>query len=157
MSFEELRGIVSDKKQIQLYNSGNKASRLFEIEGSIIGLDELGIGADSYDFFSKDTRAIVSLIAQIRKLHCVCYYTVQRFRQIARRLRLQTNGFIFMEDQDKGNMICPDGDIAKSHREVCRGLFTASYYDEEMVMVDEKTFNGRPYWGKYNTDTMIWA
>jgi len=26
-----------------------------------------------------------------------------------------------------------------------------------MVMVDEKTFNGRPYWGKYNTDTMIWA
>lgn len=126
-----------------------------EIEDTIIGMDELGIGADSYDFFSKDVKMITDLIAQIRKLHCRVYYTVQRFNMIARRLRLQTDGFIFMEDLDRMNMILPDGKVARTHREVCKGMFRAQFVDSEMRPTRSVIFDGKPYWSKYNTDQRV--
>lgn len=126
-----------------------------EIEDCIIGMDELGIGADSYDFFAKDVKEITNLIAQIRKLHCRVYYTVQRFNMIARRLRLQTDGFIFMEDTDRGNLTFPDGTPAKTHRQVCKGLFRARYMTDNFEITKSRIFNGRPYWQLYNTDQRV--
>lgn len=139
MSFEELRQLGP------------------EIQDCVIGMDELGVGADSYDFFSKESRKITSLIAQIRKRHCRVYYTVQRFSMVARRLRLQTDGFIFMEDIDRGNMRTADGLRVKTHREVCSGFFRAMYCNDDLEVMRTRIFDGHKYWGIYDTDEIIWG
>jgi hypothetical protein len=129
-----------------------------EIENADIGMDELGVGADSYDFLSKDVRAITTLATQLRKRNCRVYYTVQRYSMIARRIRIQTPNFIVMDDPDKHNLIRPDGTKASRHREVCTGRFIAQYMDDYMLPVGRpKVFDGRPYWGLYDTDEIIWS
>lgn len=146
MSFTEFVSVVSDRK------------RLRSIEGSTVYFDELGVGADSYDFFSKDVKAITSFVAQIRKLHVTAYYTVQRMSMIARRLRISTGAFIFMEDLDPYNMIGPDGKRAKQHRDICAGLFRASMVNEYQEPIGiPRTFDGKRYWPMYDTDEIIWA
>src|SRR3990172_3920239 len=49
------------------------------IEGTTIGMDELGKGADSYEFFIPRSRKLATLVMESRKRHCQLYYTVQRF------------------------------------------------------------------------------
>jgi hypothetical protein len=126
-----------------------------EIMDSYIGMDELGIGADSYDFLSKNNRGITKFVAQIRKFHCRCAYTVQRQRMISVRLRLLTDGYVSMTDPDKFNMFYPDGRKAKMHREVCAGIFRAEYWDRDMRLLKTRLFNGRKYWPMYDTDERI--
>lgn len=124
--------------------------------GHIIALDELGIGADSYDFFTKDTRQITELVLEIRKLGCIVYYTVQRFGLIARRLRDQTDGFVLMRDLDKGKMTYPDGSPAKRHRDVCDGLAQYQFVDSYQEPIGRpKLFDGKPWYEYYDTDEFI--
>lgn len=126
-----------------------------EFNNSVVGTDELGIGADSYDFLSKANRGLANFNAQRRKYHLRWFYTVQRFNMISRRLRLLTDGFISMSDPDKYNMFYPDGRKAKHHREVCQGIFRAEYFDRDMRLIRRRLFNGRKYWGLYDTDERI--
>lgn len=142
MSFEDLRKIVAGDPE--------------RIRGTVIGLDELGRGADSYEFFKKDVKDITFLIQQIRKLHSKVFYTVQRFGTIAKRLRDQTDGFIMMNDPDADNFTRPDGTLAQNHREVCTGIFRASYMNDDLHLIRSRLFDGRPYWNMYDTDEIIW-
>lgn len=142
MSFDDIRKIVA--------NDPTKLSNV------VIGLDELGRGADSYEFFKKDVQDITLLIQQIRKIHSKVIYTVQRQMTIAKRLRDQTDGFILMDDLDKDNHIRPDGSLAVSHREVCAGFFRAAFYTEEMDLIRIEIFDGKDYYDYYDTDEIIW-
>lgn len=122
-----------------------------ELHRTVVGLDELAIGADSYDFFSKSTRELTTFVAEIRKRQCIVYFTTQRFSMIAKRLRLQTDGFIFMEDVDK-NAPLKFGQI---HRDVCAGVFNIYWADSNLRIVNRKSFLGRNYWDMYDTDEII--
>lgn len=122
-----------------------------------VGTDELGVGADSYEFLGKANRGLVKLNTQRRKFGIRWVYTVQRWSMISRRLRQLTDGFISMTDPDKNNMFHPDGRRARVHREVCRGMFRAEYFDRDMRLIRRRMFNGRKYWGLYSTDERISA
>lgn len=126
-----------------------------ELNGALVGMDELGVGADSYEFFTKDSKDITTFVAEIRKRHCTAYYTVQRFSMIARRLRLLTDGFIFMEDLDRQNMVAEDGTVVDDHRLVCKGIFRATFCDSYMRVIRAKKFYGAKYWPMYNTDEIV--
>lgn len=119
-----------------------------DIANSVIGLDELGVGADSYDFFMEGPRKITQFISQIRKRRCVVYYTDQRWNKIHKRLRDQTDGFIIMSDLDSPH---PSTDFD------CSGLFRSEFYDEDLEFIDMKLFEGKPYWKYYDTNEIIWG
>lgn len=113
-------------------------------------MDELGTGADSYDFMNETPKNITKLVTQTRKLHNRIYYTVQRFNFIARRLRQLTAGFIFCEDMDSD----------KDHEAkgfVCGGIFRLSYFNAEGEPTRKpRLFDGRSTWPLYDTDEIIW-
>lgn len=80
------------------YMPFSKVAELPEsLAGATLGFDELGIGADSRQFFAKRNNNIGKLITQIRKRKCLLYYTVQRLNLIDKRVRQQTDYFILME------------------------------------------------------------
>lgn len=112
--------------------------------------DELGTGADSYDFMSEQAKNIGKLVTQIRKRKCRVYYTVQRFNFIARRLRQMTDGFIMFKDLDA------DLDhLAKDF--VCAGLFELEFLDADLNRTrPNEIFDGKPYWNLYDTNEIIW-
>lgn len=119
------------------------------LQGADIGADELGTGADSYEFFEKTPKNLGKLITQLRKRHCRVWYTVQRFSFITKRLRIMTDGFVLCEDLDK----------SQNHLEkdfVCEGFFKLSFYSNEYKFIRSEIFDGRPYRDLYNTDEIIW-
>lgn len=130
-----------------------------ELQGSAIGLDELGLGADSYKFWSKAAEKMAELIFELRKLHAKAFYTVQRFGLITVRLREQTDGYIMMDDPDRDVMWKddPNGNrvYVADHREVCQGVFDARFFDRDRRFVKHRKFDGRPYWDLYDTDELI--
>ncbi len=114
-----------------------------------IGMDELGEGADSYDFFASGPRKINKLTMQVRKRECLIIYTVQRWGMIAKRLRDLTGGFVLMEDTDR---LKPDHTIA-----ACDSLFQATFVDSNMRVTNRVLFDGKPYQTLYNTYEVIWG
>lgn len=132
ISFEELQGFPA------------------KIYGVDLVMDELGTGADSYDFMSEQAKNIGKLVTQIRKRKARVYYTVQRFNFIARRLRQMTDGFIMFKDLDSHL-----DHLAKDF--VCAGLFELEFLDADMNRTREnEVFDGKPFWNLYNTDEIIW-
>lgn len=155
--------IVSNLKTLkfpQRYMGFDEFIKTAEIDGDdfmdcFVATDELGLGADSYDFLSAKNRGLSSFNAQRRKLHLRWAYTVQRFNWITKRLRQLTDAFISMHDPDKNNLYYPDGRRARFHREVCQGIFVADYFDRNMKFLHRRRFNGRKYWPLYDTDERI--
>lgn len=119
---------------------------------SVVLMDELGKGADSYDFFSKDSRRIVTIVTQLRKRHCLVYYTVQRFAWIAKRLRERTDGYVLMQDLD-GHI--PHHGLKQPY--TCQGLFQASFLNSYYEKISESVFDGKPTRDLYDTDEIIWS
>lgn len=114
-----------------------------ELEKSTMGFDELGIGADSRNFFSKRNNNIGKLITQLRKRKCLLYYTVQRFNLVDKRIRQQTDKFIFMEKTDrKGKFIFRMVDAVTqelTHKSVFKGYKFFDLYDTyEIIDLEEK-------------------
>ncbi len=142
MSFEKIREILRTNPS--------------DLSDIAIGLDELGRGADSYEFMGKSAEEITLLIQQIRKLHSKVVYTVQRFNNIAKRLRDQTDGFILMKDLDAENFVTPDGSRVINHRLVCNGFFEAKFFNENFEYLRTRILDGSPYYEFYNTDEIIW-
>ena len=74
------------------YASFGEIAQLPEwIADAVIGMDELGEGADSREFFKKRNQNIGKLAMQIRKRRSTVVYTVQNFNYIDKRLRQQTD------------------------------------------------------------------
>lgn len=120
-----------------------------EIINKDVAMDELGTGADSYDFFDSQPRKLGKLVTQLRKRKCRVWYTVQRFSFITKRMRIMTDGFVLSEDMDREQNHLATGFI-------CQGFFKLSFYTNDFVLVNSEIFDGRPYRNLYNTDEIIW-
>lgn len=115
---------------------------------SYVGFDELGVGADSYEFFTEKGRGLAKLVTQLRKREATVLYTVQRFSLINSRLRAQTSRFILCEDQDIDKHA-----IDRAH--VCEGQFKIGIYDENHTYVRSLFFNAKRTWNLYATNQLI--
>ena len=96
------------------------------------------VSTDSYIFLSKDVQGITTFITQIRKRNLSFIYITQNFTTIAKRLRLQTNHSYQFTKLDDG--------IAK-----------VDIYDNMNFYQHLNTiiFNGRSFYGNYNTKQII--
>ncbi len=126
------------------------------LQNAVIGMDELGRGADSYEFLEGQSKALGRLVTQLRKRNCIAYYTVQRFGLVAKRLRQQTSIFVLMHDLDAH---IPHGDpnqpeTAENYH--CEGLFHIEFYTPELILLQKGTFDGRGTRHLYNTAEIIW-
>lgn len=118
-----------------------------EIEGGILGMDELQKGADSYEFFSKPSKKLTTFVSEFRKREFRGIYTVPRFRWVALRLREITGQFILTEDIDKNK---------PSHtRENCDAKFHLTYLDDDLEIINERDFDGKPFQHLYNDKFII--
>lgn len=108
-----------------------------ELQNATLGFDELGIGADSREFFSKTNKKLAKLITQIRKRNCILFYTVQRLNLIDKRLRQQTDYFFLIE------------------KTRITGHFLIHVMDYGGDIVNKMVFDGRPYFDLYDTNEII--
>ena len=117
------------------------------MENGVILMDETQMGADAYEFLSKQSKAITTLATQLRKRNLDLYMTTQRFTFIAKRLRDLTD-FIFAMDvaRDQNNQII-------------RGVAKVEIYDRNDPFSDipmkDFIFDGRPFFNHYNTKEVI--
>lgn len=126
------------------------------LAGAMVGMDELGIGADSYEFMEGQARGMGRLVTQLRKRDCVAYYTVQRFNLIAKRLREQTNIFVLMEDQDVQIKHGDPSQPETTDNYHCKGQFNVTFLNAKFQPIREMVFNGLPTRHLYNTREIIW-
>lgn len=133
-----------------------------DLNGCFVGVDELAVGADSYDFMSSDSKEITDLVAEIRKRHCLVTYSVQYFPWIAKRLRTMTDAFIVMEDNDKhiahckhfhNPKLCPGLPTCSGY--ICAGNFHRVFLDNECNFIREDDWNGAPYWSLYDSSEIV--
>jgi hypothetical protein len=57
----------------------------------VVFLDEIHIGADSYEVFKKSNKMITTFATQLRKRRITLFYSTQVFKMATKRLRDQTN------------------------------------------------------------------
>ena len=127
------------------------------LQNAVIGMDELGRGADSYEFFEGQPKALGRLVTQLRKRNCIAYYTVQRLNLVAKRLRQQTSIFVLMNDLDAH---IPHGDPTQAETDDnyhCKGLFHIEFYSSDMTLLQKGTFDGRGTRHLYSTSEIIWG
>lgn len=108
---------------------------------AVILLDEIQIGADSYEIFKKSNKMITTFATQLRKRKIIMYYSTQVFTQTTKRLREQTNYIIQVENTNQ------------------TGIAKISIFNREKFLDEQhlKTFifDGRPYFNNYNTDEVV--
>lgn len=134
------------------------------VAGAVVGMDELAVGADSYEFFASGPQKITKFVAMSRKLNCEVIYTVQFFHMIAARLRQQTQGFIFCEDLDamKSHCLCPKNVTpfvckCKGNRYICAGISRLTFTDPiGRVLRVVREWNGTEYRKYFDTDEVVW-
>lgn len=119
------------------------------IEGAYVLMDELGVGADSYEFFTEKGKKLAQIITQTRKREAFIIYTVQRFNLINARMRAQTSQYILMEDMDK--------DIPHKNGYVCQGQFLMRTFDADYNLKGEQIFDGKKTWHLYDTRQKVYA
>jgi hypothetical protein len=66
-----------------------------ELNNAVVFMDEIQIGADSYEIFKRSNKMITVFATQLRKRKVTLYYSTQVFTMATKRLRQQTN-FIIM-------------------------------------------------------------
>lgn len=113
-----------------------------ELTNAVVLMDELHVGADSYDFMKSSSKAFYMFATQLRKRKVNWYYTTQIFTQVAKRIRMQTDYLITMENTKKEH------------------LFKVNIYDRRKVEnvndpINHFTFDGTDYFEEYNTDEVI--
>lgn len=65
-----------------------------DLYDAVVFLDEIQVGADSYEIFKKSNKAITTFATQLRKRRITLYYSTQVFTQATKRLRQQTDYII---------------------------------------------------------------
>ena len=113
-----------------------------ELTNAVVLMDELHVGADSYDFMKSSSKAFYTFATQLRKRKVNWYYTTQIFTQVAKRIRMQTDYLITMENTKKEN------------------IFKTTVYDRRKEYdlnepIQQFLFDGKEYFKEYNTDEVI--
>lgn len=113
-----------------------------ELTNAVVLMDELHVGADSYDFMKSSSKAFYMFATQLRKRKVNWYYTTQIFTQVAKRIRMQTDYLITLENTKK------------------ESLFKATVYDRRKQQeinepVQQFLFDGEIYFKEYDTDEVI--
>lgn len=113
-----------------------------ELMNAVVLMDELHVGADSYDFMKSSSKAFYTFATQLRKRKVSWYYTTQIFTQVAKRIRMQTDYLITMENTKKEH------------------LFKGHVYDRRKLEnindpINQFTFDGSSYFSEYDTDEVI--
>lgn len=112
-----------------------------EMNNSVIIIDEVQAWADAYDFLSRHSRALANLAQQLRKRKIHLIFTTQFFRQAVKRLRDQTDYIITMEKYfTSGTAITT--------------VYDATALEGEDLVV-KFVFNGRAYFGMYDTNEVV--
>lgn len=146
--FTELVDIISAGQGKQVF--GHK----------VITIDEMGKGADSYDFFQKSPRKISELVFELRKYRSILYYTAQRFGTVAKRIREQTDVFYLLDaipvaaewahaNPDEVNKLL-DGRYVLKGRAHVRMCDSTGYR-----IMREFEFDGRAFYTLYDTYEVI--
>lgn len=121
------------------------------LRNSVIGLDEIQVGADAREIFKAGNKGINKLVTQLRKRKCALFYTTQRWKYPDLRLRDQVNQHIHVEavetyDEDDNKI---------------NGIMDLIYYDRTLSIPDmiknakQIRFDGRRYFSLYDTDEII--
>jgi hypothetical protein len=99
------------------------------LRDGIIIMDEMHIGADSYNFLHKDVRDITKFITQLRKRNLMFIYITQDFSSIAKRLRTQTNYYYeFKVGEIGGTSIINVFDLQNNFNFIQQIAFNGKYY-----------------------------
>lgn len=75
------------------------------LKDGVLLLDEVQVGADSYNFFAQDVKQITQFITQIRKRNIILIVTSQRLNFIAKRIRQLINFYIEVRAMNKKGLI----------------------------------------------------
>lgn len=165
----------------QVFTPFNEAVKVIEsglgqqvLGGKTIVFDELGKGADSYDFFERNPRKLSELVMEIRKYQSIMYYTTQRHGLVTKRIREQVSVFYVMEpipigyrlqsfspveknallhDRHPDYTLLLDGRVVLKGRAVVHQTEGPPWYREIRTF----HFDGRAYFDRYNTHEVIGA
>lgn len=110
------------------------------VHDCVILLDEGHVGANIYDVFEERIHDFAEFITQIRKRKVFIFFTTQFFDRVAKPLRIYTKYIFLMEPT------------------VYEGVSYVSLLDKnypEKPIYSQKVFDGRPYWGYYDTTEII--
>jgi hypothetical protein len=117
-----------------------------ELHDCILFLDEMQEGVDAYEIFAKRSSKLNKLFTQLRKRHIQLIWATQHWKQIAPRLKRQTNYAKILERKEE----FPKG-VAIVYTHKCDGGMI------EWNPIKTELFDGRPYFNNYNTDEVIHA
>jgi len=116
------------------------------LKNGVLVLDEMQIGADSYNFMNKEVQKMTTFITQIRKRDIILIVTTQRFNMISKRIRLLINYYIEVESKKKGYVTAKTFDITGGFENLLnirthdlRKVYP--YYDTREVIRNEKSSN----------------
>lgn len=113
-----------------------------ELTNAVVLMDELHVGADSYDFMKSSSKAFYTFATQLRKRKVNWYYTTQIFTQVAKRIRMQTDYLITLENTKQ------------------ESIFKTTIYDRRKEYdlnepIQQFFFDGKEYFKEYDTDEVI--
>lgn len=110
------------------------------LHDAVILIDEAHIGTDAYAFFSKDVKAITKFATQTRKRRLIFIYSTQVLTQVAKRLRSITTYIVYAQEL-KG----------------LKGVISLDFHNRnpDNSYIKSRIFDGRPYFGMYDTDEII--
>lgn len=108
------------------------------LRNGVLVLDEMQIGADSYNSMGKNVKLLTTFITQIRKRDIILVITTQRFKMVAKRIRLLINYYIEVES-------------------VAKGVIKARTYDlpNGYILLNTKTYNLKAVYPFYDTTEVI--
>jgi hypothetical protein len=112
-----------------------------DLYDAVVFLDEIQVGADSYEIFKKSNKSITTFATQLRKRRITLYYSTQVFTMATKRLRQQTNFII------------------ECHPTSMNGVVDVLIFDRalpfQQQLIKQFEFDGRPFFGAYDTDEVI--
>jgi len=125
-------------------------------QDAYLGTDELNIGADSYEFFTTQSKKIAFLVTQLRKDNITWLFTVTRFGLIVKRIRDQVDCFMLPTDDDARTV---NHKILDQNRNplYCKGEFHADILDGDGRLLRRIAFDAKPIWNLYQSNQHIRA
>jgi ABC-type dipeptide/oligopeptide/nickel transport system ATPase component len=106
---------------------------------AVVFLDELQVGAGAFNYLKKENQQIGDFVTQIRKRKITIYFTTQRYKRITIQVREQVDYIIQVERLE----------IAGT------SLLTMFQLPWVNRALKQWIFDGRPYFGHYDTEQII--